>query len=416
MLDQAFSSIGNGLILFALAVVTSIDEFGRIAPLFTLVAAAIGILRGALGTPLLLEAGKSDSEIKTSGSRAVTAALCLSVPLSIALILLGLGSGLVGETFLLAVAAPIVLMQDICRYVAITLGHPEFATVWDGIWCLGSLVFLVLAWGHPAWLTPSWLVAAWAMLATVALIGLLVGLRIRPSIRGLIPWLLNGGGHRVRYAVDAGLEQVTVFVVLLLVAIFLSNDASAAMRGATALLAPLAIVASALPLLIIPESARAQRSPRATWRALSVVAAATSVVALSMGVAFYFLPEAWGRLLLGASYEASRTIVLLIAFQYSAVAWNTVISVYLKSQNRSAEALAVKCCSVATTLLTVSVAVGYSDDVVVVAAAFLLSPILSGAAALGWFKPWREPRSAGRHRRLPTIPTARAMVDARDRT
>ena len=50
---RIFSSLSNSLAMYAVAVVASTQEFGQIALLVTLLAAVIGILRGALGMPML---------------------------------------------------------------------------------------------------------------------------------------------------------------------------------------------------------------------------------------------------------------------------------------------------------------------------------------------------------------------------
>ena len=55
---QVFCGLSNGLFIYAIAVVTAAQNFGQIAVLLTLLAAATGVLRGALGTPLLLMAGR----------------------------------------------------------------------------------------------------------------------------------------------------------------------------------------------------------------------------------------------------------------------------------------------------------------------------------------------------------------------
>src|SRR5271154_1385600 len=75
---QVFSSLSNSLIIYAIAVVTVSQNFGQIAVLLTLLAAAIGVLRGALGTPLLLTTGRARSDIRREGAFAVTSALLVS--------------------------------------------------------------------------------------------------------------------------------------------------------------------------------------------------------------------------------------------------------------------------------------------------------------------------------------------------
>src|SRR5437764_10887047 len=76
--DQVFSSLSNGLIIYAVAVITPPEKFGQIVLLLTLLVAAVGLLRGALGTPLLLMAGLGKSDIRREGAFAVASALLVS--------------------------------------------------------------------------------------------------------------------------------------------------------------------------------------------------------------------------------------------------------------------------------------------------------------------------------------------------
>lgn len=407
-LDQIFSSVGNGLILFGLAVVCSTDDFGRISLMFTLVAAAIGVLRGALGTPLMLTAGKPVVMIRLNGAYAMAASIPVGVVVGVVLLTYGLSAHVAAEAWLLAIALPFVLMQDVARYVAITAGRAHVAAVWDGVWCIACLVFLVLAWAQSSWLTSVWLVGGWVAFALLALAGLIVNLSVVPRFRGMRPWLLDGVGHRLRYGIDAGLQQVMVFVILVIAATFIDNAAAAALRGATAILAPLAIVASAIPLLVIPESARNHQSPSETWRSLKTIAIYTSVIALASGIILRFLPGWLGSLALGDTFEATRGVVLFIAAQYAVSSWLVVLAIHLKAQNKSAEALLVNGVFVAITLIAIGVAVAVPGTAQAVATAFLFATLISTIIGLSWYQPWNARRyepaedvvvKAGRHSR-----------------
>ena len=395
LLDQIFSSASNGLILFALAVVAAPNDFGRIALLFTLLAATIGVLRGALGTPLLLAAGSGNASVLRHGGYSVAAAGVAGVAVSVALIATGALLGTLNESLLMAATVPVVLMQDTLRYTAIGLGRPHLAAMWDGLWFVGSAAFWIIAWLNPAGLSPNGLVFGWCALAVIALIGLAFTLGTGPRVRGLWKWFSDDPWHRVRYGVDSGLEQVSVFLVLGLAGLYVGENASAALRGSAAALAPLAIIGSALPLLVIPETARNGRPPTETWRVLMKVAALTSSIALLSGVLIRVLPQSWGRLILGDTFELSRHIVLLIAGEYTVAAWLFVIGVYLKSQNRSTEALLTKSVFVATTLLVTACALAVDRSALSVALGMLIASTLVTLGALSWFVPWREPRTQG---------------------
>lgn len=405
--DQVLSSVSNGLILFALAVSATVNEFGIISLLFTLTAAAIGLLRGALGTPLLLAAGDGDRAITRHGQHAVGAALMISLLGLPALLASGIVLGHVLDGALLALALPVVLMQDTLRYCAIAIGRPHLAAVWDGFWCLGSLGLLILAWGHVPWVSPTTLIACWMVSAAIALVGLALSLSVGPSFAGTWRWLCVNGRDRLRYGVDAGLEQVTFFIVLLIGAVFVGHVATAAMRGATAALAPLAILASSVPLLVIPAAVRSGKAPQAIWRTLGKVAALTSLCAAAAGAVLYTVPETIGSRLLGASYEAAREVVPFVAMEYAMTGWIFVLGVYLRSQNRSSEVVRLRTFGMCATLgaaLLGAVVVGTPQGI---AASYFFATVVVASVAIAWFTPWRpEPWRLGvaaptRRRRRP---------------
>lgn len=388
-IDQVFSSVSNGLVLFAFAVVATVHDFGVISLLFTVTATAIGMLRGALGTPLLLEAGAHGTEIRRHGRHAVAAAAIFGLAGAPILAAAGLVLGDAQIAWAIALALPLLLMQDTLRYVAISMGRAPTAATWDGLWCGGSLALLVLAWFHLRWLTPVAVILGWVFFATVSLVGLGASLRVRPLVVGTGPWFRRNWRDRLRYGIDAGLEQATFFIVLLIGTVFVGYTAVAALRGATAALAPLAILASSIPLLVIPTAARSSMAPRAIWRILAKVAAATSACALAAGVTLHFVPEQIGALLLGDSYEAARDVVLLVAAEYSMTAWAFVIGVYLRSQNRSAEVLRLKCFAVSVTITGSLVGALLIGTPVGLATFYFLATVVIVAVALVWFSPWR---------------------------
>ncbi|MGV9793132.1 hypothetical protein [Gordonia sp. NPDC003422] len=389
-MDQVFSSLSNGLILYAIAVVATVDDFGKISLLFTLLAAATGFLRGALGTPLLLKAASGEESIRREAGHATAAALMSAVAVALAVLVTGVLLGAGPESVLVAVSAPIVLTQDVLRYVAITSGRPQLAALWDGVWCIGSLAFLVLTWFSIPWLNTIVLVAGWSLLAFIALVFMELRLLVAPLFKGFTAWLRDGWEHRVRYGADVGLEQVSVFVVLVLSAAIVEASASGALRGATAVLAPIAIIVSAVPLVVIPESKRAGMSSSDTWATLTRIALVTSVLAAGSGFVISILPDGIGRLILGDTFELTRSIVILIALQYTVGVWNSAVSTYLRSQNRSREVLWLKLMYIVVTLSAVFIAAWWLRSAAGIAAALATATTFNAAATLLLIAPWAE--------------------------
>ena len=140
-IDQIFSSASNGIFTFAVAVVSTTRSFGEIVLMITALLAILGTQRGAVGTPLLLKSDQTTERIRREGSFALLAVLALGSAVLGVMVTFGYAVGL--PAILFGVSAPIVLCQDILRYVAIAEGRPHVAATWalaQGISQLGPAV------------------------------------------------------------------------------------------------------------------------------------------------------------------------------------------------------------------------------------------------------------------------------------
>jgi len=396
--DQVFSSLSNGLILFAIAVVSTPEDFGVLSLLLMLLTAAVGCMRGALGTPLLLNAARGTEQIRREGSYAVTAALAVSPILVGAMWLLLEGRELGNPSIVIvAIATPVVMVQDVLRYVVISEGRPHIAAIWDGFWFLGSVALLVSTWGGVRFVDVDVLIAGWSVLASVALLGLAVDLHLLPRFRGFFRWLAAGWQHRLRYGADAGLEQGGLFLALALVTGLVGAVATAALRGAMALLAPVGIVTTALPLVVIPESARRSATRKQVWRGLTKITVIASVITLMAGLAFYLLPESIGKLLLGDTFPLTQQIILIVTLQYVIGLWGASQRVHLATFNRSAAMLTLK---VTYVILGVGFFVGGGvlfNSATGAAVGIAIAATLTTTVSLAWLTPWGD-EEVGRHR------------------
>lgn len=402
--DQVFSSLSNGLIIYAVAVVTATQSFGQIALLLTLLAAAIGVLRGALGTPLLLTAGRAPSDIRREGSFAFTSALLVSpIVGSVMWALEGpgpphdLGSQQVHvPAVLIMIATPVVLAEDVLRYVAIAQGRSHVAALCDGVWFAGSAALLVATWLHLPVATTDYLIGGWTTLALVALVGMLVKVPIGPRLRGYPAWISGGWQHRARYGAEYGLEQTTQFALLVFVAVVLSPEVTAALRGATALLAPVAIAASAIPLVVIPESNRLNMPPPQVWRSLARIALVSTCGSILLGVMLFFMPLTIGELVLGRTFEATQTITPIIAFEYAAGAWMIALTIFFCTFNRSADALRLKISHIMAMLVMALGGAVLFHTAAGTAAGIATATALVTALWLLRYKPWAAPAGSSR--------------------
>lgn len=399
---QVFSGLSNGPIIYAVAVVTVAQKFGQIAVLLTLLAAAIGVLRGALGTPLRLMAGSARSDIRRDGSFAFTTVLLVSPIVGIVMWAIE-GPGIRLPALLIIVATPIVLVKDLLRSVAIAEGRPHAAILWDGVWFAGSASLLVVAWLHLPVATTTYLIGGWTALAVLALAGMLVAVRIAPRLRQYPAWFCAGWQRRARQGADAGLAQTTAFAVLLLAALVLGPEASAAVRGATALLAPVVIAVSASQLRVIAESKRLDMPPAQVWSSLARSALVSTSVTILLGLALSFLPGTAGELVLGPTFEATRAIIPVVAFHYAIGVWIFAVAIWLRCFNRSLSALKLGATDALVVLVTALGGAVLFRTAAGVAVGIATATTFIAAMALLRFKPWATPTGAARPERRQAV-------------
>jgi hypothetical protein len=392
---QVFCGLSNGLVIYAVAVMTVAQNFGQIAVLLTLLAAAIGVLRGALGTPLLLMAGRARSDIRREGSFAFTSALLVS-PIVASVMWAVQGSGIRLPAILIIVATPFVLVKDVLRQVAIAEGRPHVATRWDGVFFAGSAALLVAAWLHLPVATTSYLIGGWTALTVLASVGMLIAVRIAPRLRQSPAWIAKGWRDRARYGIDSGLQQTAAFAVLLFTAVVLSPAATAALRGATALLAPVAIVVSAIQSGAIAESKRLNMPPAQTWSSLARIALVSTSVTILLGLVLARLPGTVGELVLGPTFEATRATIPVVAFGYAIGAWIIALPIWLLTSNRSADALMLKGSYALVMVVTALGGAALFRTAVGVAVGLVTATMFVTALALLRFKPWATPTGPSR--------------------
>lgn len=389
MLDQVFSSASNGIFTFAVAVVSTKQSFGEIALMITALVAILAAQRGAVGIPLMLKSGQTAERIRREGSFALLAGLVIGSAALAVLVTIGYQVGL--PAVFLAVSAPIVSCQDILRHVAIAEGRPHVAATWDGVWFVGTVLLLVSAWLKLS--TASWLIGGWAGLGLIAFAGMAADLRTLPRLHGFTRWARAGWQHRIRYGVDAGVDQTTSFLVLAMATVVLSPTAAAALRGATLLLAPITILAAAVQLVVISESTRNSAPPRAVWRAALRLTVGLAGLAVLAGVVLCRLPGSVGAYFLGQSFELAQYVLPVVVVEYCATLVAFGLGIFLRTFNRSSDAMRFKLAAGLALLVASACAALLFHNVRGVAVGLAVGTILVTSLGLAYYAPW-EVRAA----------------------
>lgn len=335
VLDQVVSSVGNSLIVIAIARVSSPDQFGTFGLLFSLVTVALAITRGAIGSQMLRLSGSSKERLGSELRNGVAGALQIGV---IAAFIVLVGSSLLGELGLgatLAVALPLVLAQDAYRHWVIATGRPAQALTSDGLWCLGSGLLLLATVVFRETLPITTIILGWGAFALMALLVLAVPSRQLPTLEGLRGWWRDPQAHRIRYGLEGGLGALAAFVVLLITVWIVGSSAAAALRGASTVFGPMSVLIAAAPLVALPELSRSNIDSSGAWTHLKVASVVMSLGALLLGLVAWSLPAGIGESILGDSWPLVRPVLPFTALEYAAIAWIAGITTRLRAFNHA---------------------------------------------------------------------------------
>lgn len=177
--SQAASAASNSIVELGIAVFGGVALLGVWAVRFAVAQTALYLVRAAASEPLLADPQPHDdlSDEPRSGAF-LTCVGWMALGFAVLLAATGAVTGLDGLT-LLAIAVPIVLVQDALRYLAFWSLRPRIAAMMDLAWLVVSGVGLsLLAW-HP---TLAVAIGVWAGgAAASAVLGLVV---LRPRVLG----------------------------------------------------------------------------------------------------------------------------------------------------------------------------------------------------------------------------------------
>ena len=278
--------------------VLGVESFGLFGIVFLAYVTVLGSARALVSQPLLVHPDEARSRAgEAVGSALQVGALAAVAVLIGAAISFAYDDRLAWALVVLAVCLPLVVLQDLGRYLGFATHRPSSALVLDSAW----LVLLVLGAVGLVLLDVRTLpafVGAWA--GSGALAGLLVlgqqrGQRV--ALGGT--WMRTTWVLSWRYLVSFSVTQGAALVASVALSAISGARALAGVRGAALVLSPFTTFVIAGSASSVTDIARNPRPDDVRRRALQVTAIA-SVVALLNGVVFVLLPDALGRLVLGA--------------------------------------------------------------------------------------------------------------------
>jgi O-antigen/teichoic acid export membrane protein len=247
-LDQVVSSASNFLFLILLAISSSPGDFARSSTIWTTIAFTIVIQRSVFGIPLILDSNqKQNMAFKLSGPR--LGALLLGIPaflLSLIFFIEG------GQEFylLLGLLIPLVLIQDLGRYVAISQSKGLKALASDTLLLLPIVAAIGFTWFSREALDPLTLLLIFAIGVAGAVMMIFGKNLFKFSPKELKQLLLNDRDRRSKLLLDATLISGTAIGTVLAVWLFYGAQNVAGFNGALTALAPIGLATLIVQLVV----------------------------------------------------------------------------------------------------------------------------------------------------------------------
>lgn len=316
--DQVLSSVSNVLVVVVVARSAAPQGFGAFALAYAVLLTVVSVNRVWLGNRISLCTG--DAQARETTARLVGGHLA-TAPVLAGGVLVGcvvLGAEL-PVSVAIAVATPVVCMQDLVRFGAVSGGRTTAAVTSDAVWTAVLVVALLVL--PPT--GPEVAVAVWAAGALAALVAGALVLRIRPAVSDGLRELRRrdalGGSMVYGRLVTAGASLTVVAAVGALI----GAEAVGALRAASTLMGPLNGVFALVALVVTPVVVRRPRSD--DLRACGAVALGLLVLVVLLGGLLLLVPDAAGRVLLGDSWPAARTVLPWTVLEYAVLSAATAL-------------------------------------------------------------------------------------------
>lgn len=309
--DQVLVSLTNMALNVLVANALSKEGFGVFAVAFAVYSLIVGGSRALINQPLVVRyTGEGDDRFHDAARASTGAGIILGAAAGVVTAVVGLfttdGSG--ASLIVIGLLMPGLLLQDLWRLAFIAEGQPQRAVTIDAIWAVGQLAAVVAIWGT-GHATASTLLLAWGLMA---LVSGLVGGRLfggGPRLRSALPWMVQQRDLLKYYLASflsvLGANQLAI----LLIAGLGSAVIVGSLRAAQVVLGPLNLIGYALGAFAMPEIARRGLRGRKALLVGLGLSAVMVVAQLSYGLVVLSVPDAWGELAFGDSWDGARAVL-----------------------------------------------------------------------------------------------------------
>lgn len=344
VLDQIVVSFSSMLVLVLVARNVTPEAFGAFGIAMEAYLVIVFMGRGLSSDPLATAHATDAPAPLHSAARAgaaVTLAMGVVALITLLLTALLIGDLLGSHLLVLAVSLPGLLVLDFTRNVFIVRERPAAALVLDALWLtllVPSLAVAISA-GHSS----VTLLAVWAVCGhVVALVALAWAGLVPGGFSSIRAWLLRHRRLWPYYLMENVVFRATILLVMAVLTFSAGLDAVAALRAATAIFAPVAVIGRGMVLVSVPELARQADDPSAIKRGVLVLALLLTPLPLLLGGALVLAPEDAGEFLFGETWSLAAPLVLLTAVSAAASMYTIAAAVGLRASQAARAGLTAR--------------------------------------------------------------------------
>jgi hypothetical protein len=307
--DQVVSSASNFLFLILLAITLPEGDFARASTIWLVISFSVVVQRSVFGVPLILDSNlERKKDFRLSGSR--LGSLAIGVPALVVALTFYIESG--QALFLyLGLLVPLILAQDLGRYVAISESQSVKALVADLFLLIPVICGILFSWFSGEAIVPS----SVSLLFAFGLVGasiIVSGKNLfRFSLVELNDILRIDKGRRIQLFFDAALVSGTAIGSVALVWIFYGSQGVAAFNGSLTALAPIGLATLVVQLVV--QHGIVGSYGKVRKRESMIVFALISSGALWV-LLLELMPTSTGLLFLGNSWVASKELFQAMGF------------------------------------------------------------------------------------------------------
>lgn len=312
--DQAIAGASNVLIAVLAARLLGVASFGLFGIVFLVYVLIQGVSRALVCDPLLVHPVEGQARL----GEVIGTSCVLGPALATGVLVAGLGARMfdarLGNALVvLAVCVPLLILQDLGRYVAFTLRRPASALVLDLAW-LGLQTVAVGCLFVTDTRTLPWFIAAWA--GSGALAGALIFAQHRGTrFRLGLSWLGYTWSFSWRYLISYTSTIGAALAASVAVGGIAGSKALGGLQGAMLLVRPFMTFQVAAIAASIGEVSHGGAHDPLLRRHVTRTSAITTAIALVNMVLLLVLPDPLGRAVLGASWDTAKPLLFATGVQ-----------------------------------------------------------------------------------------------------